>query len=1312
MADYYPICAKITADNSGFMASVNEAGKTIDAFGKTLSTFKTAIAGAFVVKGIHEFTKAMNECAKLYVVQAKAEKTLEISAKNNPYLKSENVKALKDYASFLQSISEVGDEQLLLMMSQLASAGRTQEEIQQIMKTAVDMSASGLISLESAVRSLNGSYAGSAGRLTMLLPQLKNLTEEELKSGKAIEIAGKAYEGMAKNTANSAVQLQNSIGDLKEQLGYGWENALSPMRKGLQSIIDKWTEALKKANDAKEAMNNLNTVIKSGGNAGNVTDAKTLQAGRNAQLQNEYRELARFAEIAGKELKKRSKEEKEIYTDMMITYGLYVQKYQDEGLTLVEAIKKIQADKLAEWKKGLDDFQMIVQKEKELEEEQARIDAENATQEKINARKALTDAYDETVAKAKEEIEIHRQMGENITKEEEAENLLTVMKQAYVKMIQESNGELKIEKTRLEAIIKLQKELNKQLPKSKSLLEELQKTTKEMLENSESEWNGFDQAVINVYGEILEEASTWSDFFTDMFHSFGEIGKEAIETIGRSMVEGEDAWKNMGAVALESIAQILEALAKELTALAVVKAVQYDFASAGMALAGATTALIGAGALKGIASQMKTVSKDTQTLVDALKDLKNELKSIESAGSAGKISSIASAYAQSVNAVKEAQSALSQKATSETYDVYLQSLSSYTTSVNGLDDSLKELNDTLDLQAKAFREIYSATDKVSKNIVKNKVLSDLKTQLDSAYSDLENIGKTIGETMFNGIAEGASSSNFLSDVKKYIVNAMTKIAVFTESFQKQLADATSGMLVGITTGDDSIIESSTKAIKNLYETALSTANAIEGSITGIFNNINTKTKSTVKSLNETINDIKKEGFTDLSKTLQGRSSLTQQIDKAKSELNKALSDYQTSSIPNAISKLTYGEKASYTRQINELQRAINTYSEKIIELNKQRESLEWTVGYSAPSGLYRGEEKFQDYLYYLGLNGKSYDEQDYNSKKYAAERADLSLSWAEQKWNWEMAKRDLEDVNSAINTYQNLIKNTSPRIDEYNEKIKETDSKISELSAEYKNLEKAYKDAEEDYQEALGLINKSMRELSDNLKAQNKELDNQILLYKELYTSTDASFNSAVLETSLNKIKSAFYSFFEDLQDMGLTVGENLVNAIADGMSQADFLGSMKDYIRKAIIQTVVYTETLQHEIAQIGATISKGIAEGFTDTGLHEIKRDLSYIFYMAQNSISKIDTVLDNVFSGYATGTQNATRGLHLVGEAGPELVRFRGGEQVLNANNTQKALNGAGTTINQNVTFNNLNDTSAFAMMQQFKRYNREMAINSVL
>jgi phage-related tail protein len=83
------------------------------------------------------------------------------------------------------------------------------------------------------------------------------------------------------------------------------------------------------------------------------------------------------------------------------------------------------------------------------------------------------------------------------------------------------------------------------------------------------------------------------------------------------------------------------------------------------------------------------------------------------------------------------------------------------------------------------------------------------------------------------------------------------------------------------------------------------------------------------------------------------------------------------------------------------------------------------------------------------------------------------------------------------------------------------------------------------------------------------------------------------------------------------------------------------------------------------------------------------------------------------WATGTNNAPAGLSLVGEAGPELVKFRGGEQVLNNRNTNKALaNMGGNTNNFNVTFNNLQDTSAFAMIQQLKQYNRQMAINGVI
>lgn len=46
-----------------------------------------------------------------------------------------------------------------------------------------------------------------------------------------------------------------------------------------------------------------------------------------------------------------------------------------------------------------------------------------------------------------------------------------------------------------------------------------------------------------------------------------------------------------------------------------------------------------------------------------------------------------------------------------------------------------------------------------------------------------------------------------------------------------------------------------------------------------------------------------------------------------------------------------------------------------------------------------------------------------------------------------------------------------------------------------------------------------------------------------------------------------------------------------------------------------------------------------------------------------------------GYATGTDYARAGIALVGENGPELVRFRGGESVVNADNTRAILSNSG-------------------------------------
>lgn len=85
----------------------------------------------------------------------------------------------------------------------------------------------------------------------------------------------------------------------------------------------------------------------------------------------------------------------------------------------------------------------------------------------------------------------------------------------------------------------------------------------------------------------------------------------------------------------------------------------------------------------------------------------------------------------------------------------------------------------------------------------------------------------------------------------------------------------------------------------------------------------------------------------------------------------------------------------------------------------------------------------------------------------------------------------------------------------------------------------------------------------------------------------------------------------------------------------------------------------------------------------------------------------------TGYATGTKNATRGVHLVGEEGPELVYFNGGETVLDALDTSKLLTSGGYfnpgTMESNELVNNYNNS--YSNLSTTNNYNNNIDINSL-
>lgn len=184
-------------------------------------------------------------------------------------------------------------------------------------------------------------------------------------------------------------------------------------------------------------------------------------------------------------------------------------------------------------------------------------------------------------------------------------------------------------------------------------------------------------------------------------------------------------------------------------------------------------------------------------------------------------------------------------------------------------------------------------------------------------------------------------------------------------------------------------------------------------------------------------------------------------------------------------------------------------------------------------------------------------------------------------------------------------------------------------------------------------------------------------------------------QAMLNIFKNAFEgikSFFGKIGNWFSDTFSNLGKSIKSGWE------NVTDFFSNAGEKIADTASTIWDKTKDVASTVGSAVASGAKKVG----------------SAISSgVSSVWKKVTSWFADGTNSAPRGLAIVGEAGPELVNFRGGEQVYNNTNTEKMLSNAGAKGNTfNVTFNNTKDTTAFTMMRELKQYNRNLAFNGVL
>ena len=430
-------------DTSGLDKGLKDMKNKLDGADKTLDTgakkgkgfadnlkgiSSGAVASAGAVAGVAVAVKktvdALNDCEKAYQVQRKAEIALQTAAKNNPYLNDESVYNLRNFASELQSMSNIGDEQSLQVMAQLAAMGRTEEQIQAIMKAAADMSAVTGNSLQNVALQLNKTYSGLAGELGEANSAIRGLSKEELEAGKAIDIIAQQYNGQAAAMADNTVQLANAWGDFKENIGRGWNKVTKPVKQFFLDVLNDINEATAKTNAIKDAER------KDKAGTSTAADKKVLLEGAQEQLDSTKKTIDETMEILNNEelLAKKVQESRGYLTKATYQKSLTeLQKRYEEQTKTVQQLTE-EYNNLSEAEKKASDAAAA----------QASADERKAAAQKRNEDAA---EYIKANTKALQEQIKAMELKASVTGEEiDAGEMYNAYMQSYINLITKSNG--------------------------------------------------------------------------------------------------------------------------------------------------------------------------------------------------------------------------------------------------------------------------------------------------------------------------------------------------------------------------------------------------------------------------------------------------------------------------------------------------------------------------------------------------------------------------------------------------------------------------------------------------------------------------------------------------------------------------------------------------------------------------------------------------------------------------------------------------------------------------------------------------------
>lgn len=210
-------------------------------------------------------------------------------------------------------------------------------------------------------------------------------------------------------------------------------------------------------------------------------------------------------------------------------------------------------------------------------------------------------------------------------------------------------------------------------------------------------------------------------------------------------------------------------------------------------------------------------------------------------------------------------------------------------------------------------------------------------------------------------------------------------------------------------------------------------------------------------------------------------------------------------------------------------------------------------------------------------------------------------------------------------------------------------------------------------QGAKNAINNAFSSAYEQIRQVNDETRSTAQATREFYgliLGNTSAFNLAV-ETQAGALVNGFSDALSALDGIGGAIAESVLSGLEGGMSLDNFLLSMKSTLKSMVLKIVVYGESFQSTLSNLGARMANAMANplGMTKDVLSGFKNELSAVYQNARNATANLGQIFDEVFgveveeavttataslSAFAQQIQNLkTQILDLGGEIGSTLA-----------------------------------------------------------